>query len=172
MIQNALGRRPDAQRETRFCSRCSYGRQVDPGSWLNRNGQLCFLAWIGRWRHHDRDRVRIRRAHRRQIIRRRDSTLFASNWVVVVASVPHRLPPHPLPERLHVRFALGFEPGIGVSVATIVADALGATLPGPVTCNAKLLVTLKLAIANLDGPATLCARTTTECELGKICGAV
>jgi len=92
--------------------------------------------------------------------------------VVVVASVPHELPPQPVPERLQLKVEFGFEFGIGVSVATIVVDDLVAMLLGPESCSVKLLVTVKFAVANLDASAALCALTTTLGVEGKICGAV
>ena len=98
--------------------------------------------------------------------------LFASNCVVVVASVPHRLPLHPVPERLQLKSGLGFEFGAGVNVATMAAEAVVAMLVGPESCNAKLLVIVSVATANFEGSAALCARTTTLGDAGKICGAV
>ena len=96
---------------------------------------------------------------------------MASNCVVVVVSVPHELPPQPVPESLQLKVEFRFEFGIGVSVATIVVDDLVAMLLGPESCSVKLLVTVKLAVANLDASAALGALTTTLDVEDKICGA-
>jgi hypothetical protein len=67
---------------------------------------------------------------------------------------------------------LGLEFGIGVNVATMATVLPLATVAGAASCNEKLLVMFRLAVANFDASAALCAFTTTVLETGKICGAV
>lgn len=71
-----------------------------------------------------------------------------------------------------VRAVLGFEPGTGVIVATIVAVAPAATLDGAESCNEKLLVMVSAAEICFEGSATLCAVKVTVAGEGSVCGAV
>jgi hypothetical protein len=48
----------------------------------------------------------------------------------------------------------GFEPGTGVSVATIVAELLIGTPAGAVSCSAKLLAMLRVTEACFEASAT------------------
>jgi hypothetical protein len=68
--------------------------------------------------------------------------------------------------------ALGFEPGTGVSVATIVAVAPAGTLDGAESCKEKLLVMATVAEICFEGSATLCAVNVTLAGEGSVCGAV
>jgi hypothetical protein len=67
---------------------------------------------------------------------------------------------------------LGFEPGTGVSVATIVAAPPAGTLDGAESCNEKLLVMATAAEICFEGSATLCAVSVVLAGEGRICGAV
>jgi hypothetical protein len=80
--------------------------------------------------------------------------------VVTVVKVPQDAPLHPAPESDQLTAVSGFDPGTGVSVATIVAVPPAGTLAGAVSCTAKLLVIVRLAEACFDGSATLCAVTS------------
>ena len=86
--------------------------------------------------------------------------------------VPHEAPLHPGPLTVHDMAVLGFEPGMAVSVATIVAVAPTGKLDGTESCNEKLLVIVSAAEACFEGSATLCAVNVTLAGEGRICGAV
>ena len=98
--------------------------------------------------------------------------LALASCVVTVDSVPHDEPLQPAPVSVQDRFSLGFEPGTGVSVATMVAAPLVGTLAGAEMVKEKWLVTVMDAEACLDGSATLCAVSVTLDGAGRICGAV
>jgi hypothetical protein len=66
----------------------------------------------------------------------------------------------------------GFEPGTGVSVATIVAVEPAGTLAGATSCKEKLLVMVIVAEICFEGSATLCAVNVALAGDGKVCGAV
>ncbi|HYT20112.1 MAG TPA: hypothetical protein VEW05_07750 [Candidatus Polarisedimenticolia bacterium] len=59
--------------------------------------------------------------------------------VVTALNTPQEPPLQPGPLRAQDRTVLGFEPGTGVIVATIVAVAPAGTLDGAESCNEKLL---------------------------------
>jgi hypothetical protein len=67
---------------------------------------------------------------------------------------------------------LGFEPGMGVIVATIDAVAPAGTLCGAVICRVKLLVMAMGADDCFEGSATLCAVSVAVAAEGRIAGAV
>lgn len=87
---------------------------------------------------------------------------------VVPLIVPHEAPPHPSPLSIHAITLLGFEPGIAVSVATIVAVAPTGTLDGAESCSEKLLVIVRAAETCFEGSATLCAVNVTLAGEGRI----
>lgn len=60
--------------------------------------------------------------------------------VVTTVSVPHVAPLQPGPESAQESTVLGFDPGAGVRVATIVAAVPAGTLAGAVICREKVLV--------------------------------
>ena len=91
---------------------------------------------------------------------------------VTTFSDPQDAPLHPMPDKDHASVSLGFEPGTGVSVATIPAEAPTGTLAGAESCSVKLLVMVSAAEARLEGSATLCAVSVAVAGDGKICGAV
>src|SRR5579863_648578 len=92
--------------------------------------------------------------------------------VVTTVSVPQVEELQPGPESDHERFELGFEPGTGVIVATIVAVPPAGTLCGAVTCRVKLLVMLMPTDVCFDGSATLCAVSIAVAGAGSTPGAV
>jgi hypothetical protein len=92
--------------------------------------------------------------------------------VVNTVSVPQLVALQPGPDNDQVRTLLGFEPGTGVSVATIVAVPLAATLAGAEICKLKLLVMLIAAEPFFEASATLCAVSVTLVPNGRIGGAV
>ena len=94
------------------------------------------------------------------------------DWVVTVVSVPQDAPLHPAPESDQFTAVFGFDPGAGVSVATIVVVPPAGTPAGAVSCTVKLLVIVRLAEACFDGSATLCAVNVTLVAIGRIPGAV
>jgi hypothetical protein len=92
--------------------------------------------------------------------------------VVVAVKVPQAVPLQPAPLSDQVNTVLGFDPGTGVSVATMAAVAPVGTLAGAEMVSEKWLVTVMDAEACFEGSATLCAVTMTAAGAGKICGAV
>jgi len=91
---------------------------------------------------------------------------------VTTVKVPQELPLHPGPLNAQLNPALGFEPGTGVSVATIVAVAPAGTLAGAESCREKLLVMATATEICFEGSATLCAVNVALAGDGRICGAV
>jgi hypothetical protein len=92
--------------------------------------------------------------------------------VVITVSVPQELPLQPGPLSAQDSDVLGFEPGTGIIVATIVADAPAGTLAGAESCKEKLLVMATAADICFEGSATLCAVSVALAGEGRICGAV
>jgi len=92
--------------------------------------------------------------------------------VVTTVNVPQVLPLQPGPLSAQASAVLGFEPGTGVSVATIVAVPPAGTLDGAESCNEKLLVMATAAEICFEGSATLCAVSVVLAGEGRICGAV
>ena len=92
--------------------------------------------------------------------------------VVVTVKTPQEEPLQPGPLRDQESTVLGFELGIGVSVATIVALVPAGTLDGALSCNVKVLVMLTVAETCFEGSATLCAVTVAVAGEGRIPGAV
>jgi hypothetical protein len=95
-----------------------------------------------------------------------------ADCVVTTVNVPHELPLQPGPLSAQASAVLGFEPGTGVSVATIVADPPAETLDGAESCNEKLLVMATAAEICFEGSATLCAVSVALAGEGRVCGAV
>jgi hypothetical protein len=92
--------------------------------------------------------------------------------VVTTVKVPHVVELQPGPESDQERTGLGFDPGTGVSVATIAAVPPVGTLTGAVTCKVKLLVMVIAPDICFEGSATLCAVTVAVAGVGSIPGAV
>jgi hypothetical protein len=90
--------------------------------------------------------------------------------VVITLNIPQELPLQPGPLKAQVSTVLGFEPGTGVSVATIVAVPLTGTLEGAETCNEKLLVMVMAADTCFEASAALCAVSVTLAAEGRIWG--
>jgi hypothetical protein len=82
-------------------------------------------------------------------------TFPPADCVVTTVSVPHAAALQPGPDNNQLRTLLGFEPGTGVSVATIVAVPLDGTLAGAEICKLKLLVIVIAAEPFFDESATL-----------------
>jgi hypothetical protein len=95
-----------------------------------------------------------------------------ADCVVTTVRTPHAAPLRPVPVSAHASALAGFDPGIGVRVAPIIAEPPSSTLVGRDNCTVKLLVIVTVAEAVLEELATLCAVTVTIAGLGKICGAV
>jgi len=95
-----------------------------------------------------------------------------ADCVVTTVNVPQELPLQPGPLSAHASAALGFEPGTGVSVATIVAVPPAGTLDVAESCNEKLLVMATASEICLEGSATLCAVSVVLAGEGSLCGAV
>ena len=74
---------------------------------------------------------------------------------MTTVKVPQELPLQPGPLSAQARVVLGFEPGTGVMVATIVAVAPVGRLEGAESCNEKLLVMARAAGICFEGSATL-----------------
>ncbi len=91
---------------------------------------------------------------------------------VITVNVPQELPLQPGPLSAQARVALGFEPGIGASEATIVAVPPAGTLEGADSCNEKLLVMATAAEICFEGSATLCAVSVVLAAEGRVRGAV
>ena len=66
----------------------------------------------------------------------------------------------------------GADPGTGVSVATIAADAPACTLDGAESCSENVLVIVTAAEICFEGSATLCAVSVTPRVAGRMLGAV
>jgi hypothetical protein len=92
--------------------------------------------------------------------------------VVTTVNVPQELPLQPGPLSAQASAVLGFEPGTGVSVATIVAVPPVGTLDGAESCNEKVLVMATAAEICFEGSATLCAVSVVLAGEGRVCGAV
>jgi hypothetical protein len=99
-------------------------------------------------------------------------TLPPEPCVVTTVSVPQAVELQPGPESDQERTGLGFDPGTGVSVATIAAVPPVGTLAGAVTCRLKLLVMLIAPDICFEGSAALCAVTVAVARAGSIPGAV
>jgi hypothetical protein len=95
-----------------------------------------------------------------------------ADCVVTTVNVPQELPLHPGPLSAQASAALGFEPGTGVSVATIVAVPPARTLDGAESCNEKLLVMATPAEICFEGSATLCAVSIVLAGEGRVRGEV
>jgi hypothetical protein len=95
-----------------------------------------------------------------------------ADCVVTTLSVPQLAPLQPAPLKDHDTTGLGFEPGTGVSVATIVAVPPTGTLDGAESCSEKLLVIATGMETCFEGSATLCAVSFTLAGKGRVCGAV
>jgi len=70
----------------------------------------------------------------------------------MAVSIPQEDPLQPGPERENASTVLGFEPGTGVIMATIVADVPAGTIDGAVNCKEKLLVMVSVVDALLLDP--------------------
>ena len=92
--------------------------------------------------------------------------------VVTTVSVPQVAALQPGPESDQEIALLGFDPGTGVSVATMVAVPLVGTLDGAEICKLKLLVMVIAAEPFFEESATLCAVSVALVPEGRICGAV
>lgn len=86
--------------------------------------------------------------------------------------MPQALPLQPVPASDQLMTVLGFEPGTGVTVATITAVAEAITVPGADNCSVNRLVMVTLTLDCFEGSATLCAVMVTAVGDGRICGAV
>jgi len=95
-----------------------------------------------------------------------------ADCVVTTVNVPQELPLQPGPPSAQATAALGFEPGTGVSVATIVAVPPAGTLDGAESCNEKLLVMATAAEICFEVSATLCAVSVVLAGEGRVRGAV
>lgn len=95
-----------------------------------------------------------------------------TDCVVTTLNVPQELPLQPGPLSAQASVALGFEPGTGVSVATIVAVPPAGTLDGAESCNEKLLVMDTGVEICFEGSATLCAVSVVLAGEGRVRGAV
>jgi len=91
---------------------------------------------------------------------------------VITVNVPQELPLQPGPLSAQDRAGLGFEPGTGVSLATIVAVPPTGTLDGAESCNEKLLVMDTTVETCFAGSATLCAVNVALAGEGRFRGAV
>lgn len=92
--------------------------------------------------------------------------------VVTTVNVPQELPLQPRPLSAQDSAGFGFEPGMGVSVATIVAVPPTDTADGAESCREKLLVMDTAAEICFEGSATLCAVSVALAGEGRVCGAV
>ena len=92
--------------------------------------------------------------------------------VVTTVNVPQELPLQPGPLNAQDSAGLGFEPGMGVRVATIVAVPPTGTPDGAESCSEKLLVVDTATETCFEGSATLCAVSVALAGDGRICGAV
>jgi len=92
--------------------------------------------------------------------------------VVTTINVPQELPLQPGPLSAQDSAGLGFEPGTGVKVATIVAVPPAGTLDGAESRNEKLLVMDTTTEICFEGSATLCAVSVALAGEGRLRGAV
>lgn len=92
--------------------------------------------------------------------------------VVTTVNVPQEVPLQPGPLSNHASTVLGFDPGTGLSVATIVAVPLTGTLEGAASCREKLLIIATAAETCFAGSATLSAVSVTLAGEGRVLGAV
>ena len=89
----------------------------------------------------------------------KSSTEFPpADCVVTRVKVPQELPLQPGPLSAQASAVLGFEPGTGVNVATIVAVPRAGTLDGAESCNEKLLVMVTAAEICFEESATFRSR--------------
>lgn len=95
-----------------------------------------------------------------------------SACVVTTASTPQLVPLQPGPESVQESVVAGFEPATGVRVAATRPEPPEATLGGAERRREKLLLTVTVAEACLEGSARLCAVSVTVAAVGKTCGAV
>ncbi len=95
-----------------------------------------------------------------------------ADCVDTTVSVPQELPLQPGPLSAQDTTVLGFEPGAGVIVATIVAVAPAGMLDGAESCNEKLLVMATVVETCFEGSATLCAVSVALAGDGRIRGAM
>ncbi len=100
------------------------------------------------------------------------TTFPLADCVVITVNVPQEVPLQPGPLSVQASAVLGFEPGTGVSVATIVAVPPAGTLEGAESCNEKLLVIVNAAKISFEGSATLCTVSVVLAGEGSVCGAV
>jgi hypothetical protein len=101
-----------------------------------------------------------------------EELLPPADCVVITVNVPQELPLQPGPLSAQDSDVLGFEPGTGVIVATIVAVPAAGTLDGAESCNEKLLVMDTTVETCFEGSATLCAVSVALAGEGRIRGAV
>jgi hypothetical protein len=101
-----------------------------------------------------------------------EKLLPPADCVVMTVNVPQELPLQPGPLSAQDTDVLGFEPGTGVIVATIVAVPAAGTLAGAESCKEKLLVMATAAEICFEGSATLCAVSVALAGAGRVCGAV
>jgi hypothetical protein len=95
-----------------------------------------------------------------------------ADCLVTTVNVPQLLPLQPGPLSAQASTVLGFEPVMGVMVATIAAVAPAGTLDGAESCNEKLLVMATAVETCFEGSATLCAVSVAVAGDGRIRGAV
>jgi len=95
-----------------------------------------------------------------------------ADCVVTTVNVPQLLPLQPAPLSVQDNTVLGFEPGRGVIVATIVAVPPAGTPDGAASCNEKPLVMATTVETCFEGSATLCAVSVALAGDGKIRGAM
>jgi len=100
------------------------------------------------------------------------AVLPPDDGAVATLNVPQELPLQPGPLSVQTSAVLGFEPGTGVNVATIVAVPPAGMLEGAESCNEKLLVMVTAAESCFEGSATLCAVSVALGGNGRVCGAV
>lgn len=91
---------------------------------------------------------------------------------MITVNIPQELPLQPGPPNAQDSAGLGFEPGTGVIVATIVAVPPTGTLEGAESCSEKLLVMDTTAEICFEGSATLCAVSVAIAGEGRVRGAV
>jgi hypothetical protein len=101
-----------------------------------------------------------------------EKLLPPADCVVMTVNVPQELPLQPGPLSVQASDVLGFEPGTGVIVVTIVAVPAAGTPEGAESCKEKLLVMATAAEICFEGSATLCAVNVALAGVGRICGAV
>jgi hypothetical protein len=87
-----------------------------------------------------------------------------ADCVVTTVKVPQLLPLQPGPLSAQESTVLGFEPGTGTIVATMVAVVPAGTLDGAESCNEKVLVMATTAEICFEGSATLFAVSSARCH--------